>query len=738
MKFHAFCLLATVAVCWLARPSRAQDAVRPLILTGFNQDVIAEGLYRDPSTVAGTTSGAIDTAYDYYALRFNPAAPGVGLPAGSSFVSFANPNATFLFQAATDNNVLLLTDQQSGVSAGRLQLSYPGSFSALSVLVTGLDSSNPVGYTLRFADGGAPVTGNFVAPDNFTGSGAVALLGFGRVNRQTGLDNASQAANQPRLFEVDLTLSASDARRQLTGIDFANLSPGPAPNGLERKVAIFAVSGASGPQNLLGPIAVTGFNQDAIAESGKAKKTTSIALDGVNAFYSPGFNLKAPAVGLPAGQSFVSEANPNASFALQPPSGPNVLFLTDAAGGASGGSLALAAPASFGELALLATGLNDASDLAFTLNFADGGPGTQGRARVADNFEGGSPVARSSFGRVNRRTNAIDNPRLYEIDLPLSAADAKRRLTSVAFANLASGPASNGFGRNVAIFGLSGAGTRVDAGRVSFSAAGYTVPNNVGQATISAVRAGGSGGPLSVSYASADGSAVAGVDYQPASGTLTWAEGDAAPKAFAVPIIANSPTQGAVSALLNLTPAGSGPDSIGAPSQATLTILKAATAAPIQGVFLLSPPTVITVVQNQVVELYVAVEAAEGAYQQVEFFVSDGVGPDQSLGVSTAARDRKEWIPSKAGAFVLKAVATDVNGGHETVTEPINVAAASSDDAGPQVVLQGDLERRQFALGETVTLVASAVDANGEPLQSVRFYSDGMPIGPAVIPFRRR
>jgi hypothetical protein len=737
--------LAIAAVSLLAASSmQAQNAVRPLVLNGYNQDVIAEGVYEDASSVQQTTSTAIDTSFDYYAPKFNPKASNVGLPAGDTFVSASNPNATFLLQAADNNNVLLLTDQSSGVSVGTLTLAYPGSFTALAVLVTGLDSSNPVGYTLNFADAGAPVSGSFVAPDNFSGSGAVARSGFGRVRRSGGIDSDSHTKNQPRLYEIDIPLSALNAKRQLTSIDFVNRSPGRTSNNLERKIAIFAVSGASSVQNLLSPIPLTGFTQDVIAEGGNARTSTSIALDGVNAFYALGFNPKAANVGLPAGGKFVSAANPNASFLLQSAAGPNALLLTDQSEAASQGTLLLTIPASYSALAILATGLNGANPVNYTLNFSDGGSPTQGQFVASDNFSGGSPVALAGFGRVNRGANAIDNsqndgkPRLYEIDIPLSAADARRRLTSVTFANQATQPTEDDFGRNVAVFGLSGGAVRVNAGQAAFSSAGYTVLNNAGNAEIAVKRVGGSGGTLSVNYASVDGTAKAGMDYQAVSGTLTWADGDAAPKKITAPIVANASAQSAVAALLNLSPAnGAAQDTVGVPSQAALIILKT-TAAPIQGVFLLSPPTGITVVQNQLVELYVNVEATESAYKQVEFFVADASAPDSpglSLGTSTALRDKKSWVPSQPGNFVLKAVATDINGGSKVATEPIAVApAASATDAGPQVALQGDLENRQFALGDSVTLVASAVDANGAPLQSVQFYADGVPIGAPVIP----
>jgi plastocyanin len=49
---------------------------------------------------------------------------------------------------------------------------------------------------------------------------------------------------------------------------------------------------------------------------------------------------------------------------------------------------------------------------------------------------------------------------------------------------------------------------------------------------ISATRTGGSDGAVSVSYASSDGSAVAGADYLEAMGTLSWGGGESSPRSF--------------------------------------------------------------------------------------------------------------------------------------------------------------------------------------------------------------
>jgi hypothetical protein len=54
----------------------------------------------------------------------------------------------------------------------------------------------------------------------------------------------------------------------------------------------------------------------------------------------------------------------------------------------------------------------------------------------------------------------------------------------------------------------------------------YSVNEGAGAATIAVVRSGGSASGVSVSYATADGTALAGTDYTPASGTLDFGAGE--------------------------------------------------------------------------------------------------------------------------------------------------------------------------------------------------------------------
>jgi hypothetical protein len=79
-----------------------------------------------------------------------------------------------------------------------------------------------------------------------------------------------------------------------------------------------------------------------------------------------------------------------------------------------------------------------------------------------------------------------------------------------------------------------GAVETVPPGSIAFDPAALTVSETDGTATLTAVRTGGTGGAVDVTFTTADGSAVAGQDYTAAGGTLSWADGEDGAKSFVV------------------------------------------------------------------------------------------------------------------------------------------------------------------------------------------------------------
>ncbi len=219
--------------------SAAQNT--PIALSGYNFDGIANGSDSSLAGIQGSTTGVLDSIYVYYTLGFDPAATSTGLPT-ASFTSAANPGTTFQLASPAGNNLLWLQQSGSGATSGTLTLVTPRSYATLALLVTGFNGNQPGGYSLNFASG-SPTAGAFTAPDNFNQAG-FAINGFGRVSRLDGIFDLAGGSN-PRLYEVDVNLSAADQARTLNSITFTNNE---ASGTAFHDVGVFGVSGQAVPE----------------------------------------------------------------------------------------------------------------------------------------------------------------------------------------------------------------------------------------------------------------------------------------------------------------------------------------------------------------------------------------------------------------------------------------------------------------------------------------------------------
>jgi len=112
----------------------------------------------------------------------------------------------------------------------------------------------------------------------------------------------------------------------------------------------------------------------------------------------------------------------------------------------------------------------------------------------------------------------------------------------------------------------------VNPGTVQLAVSAASVNENAGAITITVNRTGGGDGPVSVSYATADGTAMAPGDYLSAAGMLNFADQDTAPKTFQVTIVDDAVPEGTEAFTVTLS-APQGGAVLGAPATETVTIL---------------------------------------------------------------------------------------------------------------------------------------------------------------------
>src|ERR1700682_3022406 len=104
--------------------------------------------------------------------------------------------------------------------------------------------------------------------------------------------------------------------------------------------------------------------------------------------------------------------------------------------------------------------------------------------------------------------------------------------TSVSSLGTASSGGAAATGTGSTSSGSTGAGSSATAGTLAFSTANYVVTEGTTSVRLTVTRSVGTAGAVSVHYATTNGTASAGKNYQTVSGTLAWAAGDATAKSI--------------------------------------------------------------------------------------------------------------------------------------------------------------------------------------------------------------
>ncbi|HEV7508334.1 MAG TPA: right-handed parallel beta-helix repeat-containing protein [Thermoanaerobaculia bacterium] len=112
----------------------------------------------------------------------------------------------------------------------------------------------------------------------------------------------------------------------------------------------------------------------------------------------------------------------------------------------------------------------------------------------------------------------------------------------------------------------------VNPGTVQLAMSTASVNESTATITITATRTGGSDNAVSVSYATANGTAMAPGDYLSASGTLNWADQDTANKTFQVTIVNDAVPESNETFLVTLSNPQGGAV-LGSPATETVTII---------------------------------------------------------------------------------------------------------------------------------------------------------------------
>ncbi|MBO2009860.1 gliding motility-associated C-terminal domain-containing protein [Hymenobacter negativus] len=213
--FTRFALLAAFGL-GILRPAAAQQTVYvPAAVTGYTDDVIANGT----GTVASSTTNTVDRGIPTVRWCFaNSTFPGLSatnsLPANGLINSISTVGLTFQMAPATGNNSLRI----DGAGTGTLTLTNPLSCSEVMVLATEGNGTTAADKTfiVSFTDGTIQTFNNVIVPDWFNGTITPAINVGSRVSYVTNAIDLT--GSNPRLYEVRLSLAVGNYNKSVQSV----------------------------------------------------------------------------------------------------------------------------------------------------------------------------------------------------------------------------------------------------------------------------------------------------------------------------------------------------------------------------------------------------------------------------------------------------------------------------------------------------------------------------------------
>lgn len=197
-------------------------------VTGFYNDIVADGVGTNSiSGITHTTIGVdgaryyfIDNTYKYTSTN---ALPSCFMPTSGMASSMRTPGLTYQLQSYSADNALTIDNNSTAYTTSpfpntaALTLVTPASYSKLYVLYESVINVAPlnVDVLITFTDATSQAFNNNTCVNWFTPT----LPTFNNVGRGTPSGNI-ECGTQPNLFELQLTLSASNSAKLVQSITF--------------------------------------------------------------------------------------------------------------------------------------------------------------------------------------------------------------------------------------------------------------------------------------------------------------------------------------------------------------------------------------------------------------------------------------------------------------------------------------------------------------------------------------
>ncbi|WP_262152000.1 T9SS type A sorting domain-containing protein [Chryseobacterium foetidum] len=190
-----------------------------LSLSGFNADVIANGI----GGASTSTNASLDKPTDNFAymskdfkVTASSATLTYGLPENGLITSAVPGTSGLTYQLASynGNNSLRLPNAND---TGTLTLATPGSANTLYVLAVSGSGPSTGEITVNFADSTTQIFANINFQDWYDGAN-FAIKAIGRINRGSNSIDAPGTAENPRIYQIPLAISAANQGKVITSV----------------------------------------------------------------------------------------------------------------------------------------------------------------------------------------------------------------------------------------------------------------------------------------------------------------------------------------------------------------------------------------------------------------------------------------------------------------------------------------------------------------------------------------
>lgn len=220
--------------CW-----QSYCQINPIAATGYNEDVIANGV----GTMQSSTSISIDDANfcflsEDWKLNVGDGDITVGLPTSGEIESNVTTGLTYQIPTAGSpyegNNSLRVS--LSGASNSKtLTITTPESYSNLYFLVTSGSGVSTADAIVNFTDGSTQTFTGLSIPDWYGTGLPIELSGIGRGDRSN--NNVETPSNNPKIFQLNLNIEPNNQTKLVESVEFIKNNIGGSV------INVFAISG---------------------------------------------------------------------------------------------------------------------------------------------------------------------------------------------------------------------------------------------------------------------------------------------------------------------------------------------------------------------------------------------------------------------------------------------------------------------------------------------------------------